>query len=569
MDSKFHRFEPDPFNSSSCSEPSEWINKYELYSRVCKWNDKDKIDFLELYLQGKDLIWFRNNKTDWKVWPEAKKSFESKFDSREVEVKAWTKMKSLKQEDFDDFGDFEAQFCRLLTSMNITDESIKLKMLLSAISSRNYKLVLKNKKSTYKDAIELIMEEEELNKIVNGKDFKAESVEKTITAADKKIVKVHNPGTTSEMYEALSKQFSDLKINLITRLDKLEVKKSGYRDMNSVDQELYKSGSCFNCKQKGHRKFECPMLKDDTKSKQLQCIELETGLDNIPVLESLLAIEKRARENSGSTETDGPSLKRLTSKSKIEENVSKTDVIKKSHVRLRKSKDIRLTEKVEKYSIENDMLNMIPNINLAQLLNASPQVRKELSESFKKIDTKEVGYIEREYDNITNCRALVEIHGKHYDAVVDTGAACSVVTSGMLDMLGLEVDSPSTQIIVTADGTRHEALGKVNNVPIRIAGFNFPINFLVMKKEAKNLILGMDWFIDHDAVIDIKNSEMILPKNQYDVILSLSSKEERIGRQDEVEYFALAKEIKKDERELEIPDDFRDTLNKQILFSIP
>ncbi|OMJ29938.1 hypothetical protein AYI69_g536 [Smittium culicis] len=410
-------------------------------------------------------------------------------------------MKSLKQEDF------EAQFCRFLTSMNITEESIKLKMLLSAISTRNYKLVLKNKKSNYKDAIELIIEEEELNKIVNGKYFKTESAEKSILSADKKIVKVQNPGTTSEMYEELSKQFRDLKINLISRLDKLKVKKFGYRDRNIVDQELYKSGGCFNCKQKGHRKFECPMLKDDIKSKQLQCIELEKGIDNIPVLESLLEIEKRARENGASTEVDGPRLKRLAAKSKNEEIVSETDVIKKSHLRLRKSKNIRLTEKVEKYSIENDMLNMIPKINLAQLLNVSPQIRKDLSESFKKIETREVGYIEREYDNITSCRALVEIHGRHYDAVVDTGAACSVVTSGMLDTLGLEVDSPSTQIIVTADGTRHEALGK---------------------KEAKNLILGMDWFVDHDAVIDIKNSEIILLKNHYDVILSLSSKEERI-----------------------------------------
>ncbi|PVZ97201.1 hypothetical protein BB558_006851 [Smittium angustum] len=128
---------------------------------------------------------------------------------------------------------------------------------------------------------------------------------------------------------------------------------------------------------------------------------------------------------------------------------------------------------------------------------------------------------------------------------MDTGAACSVISSSMMHELGVQCDTPSNQIIVTADGSKHSTLGKVSAIPIKVAGYSFGVDLLVMEKQKNTLILGIDWFWKHRATIDIHNEELILPVEDYDVILSLSTRGDGRGRGlSETEMFALIKEVK-------------------------
>ncbi|PVZ96652.1 hypothetical protein BB558_007427, partial [Smittium angustum] len=89
--------EPSKFDSVNCSDPTEWISRYELHSRKSAWTDEDKVDLLELYLHGKDLVWYKRNKDKFVNWVELKKMFLEKYEGKEVEILAWNKLQRIKQ----------------------------------------------------------------------------------------------------------------------------------------------------------------------------------------------------------------------------------------------------------------------------------------------------------------------------------------------------------------------------------------------------------------------------------------------------------------------------------------
>ncbi|PVU87193.1 hypothetical protein BB560_006542 [Smittium megazygosporum] len=149
---------------------------------------------------------------------------------------------------------------------------------------------------------------------------------------------------------------------------------------------------------------------------------------------------------------------------------------------IRPKKEIRLNEGNENYSIKNDLVNSKANISFSQLIQSSPEIRSELTLLLKKPQIDKEARI-LEHNSTTNCKSAIRIHGKKHIVVIDTGAA----------------------------------------LPISIANHDFNANLIVMRTNKEALILGIDRLRRHQAVIDIYNKELILPKLKYDVILSIST----------------------------------------------
>lgn len=89
----------------------------------------------------------------------------------------------------------------------------------------------------------------------------------------------------------------------------------------------------------------------------------------------------------------------------------------------------------------------------------------------------------------------VEIHGSPIQALVDTGATISSVTSFIITKLG--IDSSKLQSIGVAEavavgGERHCSLGVVS-LPVSFAGVSFVHNFQVFEKFHQPLIIGLDF----------------------------------------------------------------------------
>ncbi|OMJ20304.1 hypothetical protein AYI70_g4195 [Smittium culicis] len=194
----------------------------------------------------------------------------------------------------------------------------------------------------------------------------------------------------------------------------------------------------------------------------------------------------------------------------------------KSNAIIRSKNNYKINENKPNYSLKNDLTDFKANITIAQLIQTSPEIRSELSQLLKKTEiSKELKLIEE--NSTTNCKSIIKIFGHKYLAVIDTGAACSVISNALLDRIGLEIENEVSQTIITADGKKHSTLGMVNKIPISIAGVEFGADLLVMKNINETLILGTDWLKSHSALIDIRNQELVLPLENHDVVLSLST----------------------------------------------
>src|SRR5262249_34203478 len=98
-------------------------------------------------------------------------------------------------------------------------------------------------------------------------------------------------------------------------------------------------------------------------------------------------------------------------------------------------------------------------------------------------------------------------------AVIDSGAATSLITTRLLDDLQLDIDKASNLIVVTANGTRVRAEGEVSRLPINIHYLVTRIPVQVIKSVDKVLILGNDWLKYVNAHLDWETSELTIRRN--------------------------------------------------------
>ncbi|OMJ18380.1 hypothetical protein AYI69_g7053 [Smittium culicis] len=332
------------------------------------------------------------------------------------------------------------------------------------------------------------------------------------------------------------------------------------RARNERLDELYRQGVCYNCKRPGHRRYECPDLRnfgnrEERKSnrshqksfKDVSYIDFhaesegggEESLDPVEVF----AAEKRSTSevsNTGSSIFKGS--KRAKFRPVPETNLELENIARQGST-VRRKMQVKLAEETKQFSIKEELETIYPKINLAQLIVASPVVRSDITSMFKKVELKEVNQLKYESTRTTNCKALVSIFGSYCWAVIDTGAALSVVTPSLMRKWGVEPDEKSSQIVVTADVNKNPTGGKVTSVSIVIFGYTFPADLVVMNRKEDTLILGTDWFLEYSATINFQNQELILSLKDVDIVLSLSTQTKMVdGFDEETELYIVIKE---------------------------
>jgi predicted aspartyl protease len=85
------------------------------------------------------------------------------------------------------------------------------------------------------------------------------------------------------------------------------------------------------------------------------------------------------------------------------------------------------------------------------------------------------------------------------NAIVDSGADLSVITTPLAKKLGLKITLGGKDTIVTVDGQRRNVHGNVTAAKIQIQDKLVPIDLLVVDSNRDNLLLGMDWIMTHKA----------------------------------------------------------------------
>ncbi|OMJ28275.1 hypothetical protein AYI69_g2254 [Smittium culicis] len=491
--------EPEIFTDSE-EESDVWIRRYELYARKSNWNDVDKRDFMELYLGGKPLRWFERVKEITKNWESLK----------------------VRQKDDEEVEDLADRLEKLFSKVKLMDEKVKLRCLLNSINPKYQRSILKNRIETYSMAIVNACEEEQL---VKACEFDSENP-KTLVKSSIQVKKnfICSDDNEDGIYESLIKRFDQLNLNFLKLANSqknVTSQKSTY--INHDREHLQKIGACFYCKEIGHISKDCPkgswnqsrnLTEEPDKKveasnyKSVGCIEVEKNKEEMLYYD--LETQNRCKVEIIDRESGFAGVEILGLSNEFEKQIYTAEKRKK-------------TETVQ----------------------ASPEIRSELTQLIKKCEiAKEVKSIEE--DSTTNCKSIVKIFDKNYSAIIDTGAACSVISEALMECIGLEVESKTNQIIVTADGKKHYTMGIIEEIPISIANINFNADLLEMKSSKETLILGTDWLKTHNALIDIRHQELVLPLEDHDVVLSLSTTKNRdflngIVENDENEVFGIGK----------------------------
>ncbi|PVU95809.1 hypothetical protein BB561_001577 [Smittium simulii] len=76
---------PTVFESHTKIDPSDWIDKYKLLSKLNRWTEEESIDLIQLFLGKKEELWFKSVKKDITNVETLEKMFKDKFASKEFE----------------------------------------------------------------------------------------------------------------------------------------------------------------------------------------------------------------------------------------------------------------------------------------------------------------------------------------------------------------------------------------------------------------------------------------------------------------------------------------------------
>ncbi|OMJ07734.1 hypothetical protein AYI69_g11340 [Smittium culicis] len=450
--------EPKIFFGKEGEDSSRWMKRYECFRKACKWSDTEATDYLDLFLEGRSLNWYKGfiiNNSDWEV---VKAKFLEVFTEKDEEATSWNELIK-----FNSAGKDSIEISGLLTHLfskaKIVSESEKLKYLMKSLDSAKRRKILESGAESFESALDILTKEEKYDKLIGDHENEDSSTKKLIKDLDN--------------MDTLIKRFDSLSLNLLNR--ERELDKYLHRPVERPNYRTSQNFKCFNCNQYGHRMEQCRYLKtlegnvknsemdkpiEGNRTKEIHCFDVQCEGTEI------FAAEKRPiTEDSAS----------INKKVRVFDNEIDKDIKTKKHpvIQSRKPAVIKLSSNSEPYSIGLDLANSKADLSYSQLLQVAPSVRSELIGLCKRQDTKEINQVDFDDSMSTNCRGLVKLFGERYWVILDTGAACSVMTSAFMNDIGLEIEQKSDQTIITADGTKHRTMGSVSSLPITIANFSF------------------------------------------------------------------------------------------------
>ena len=93
----------------------------------------------------------------------------------------------------------------------------------------------------------------------------------------------------------------------------------------------------------------------------------------------------------------------------------------------------------------------------------------------------------------TPVKCNICLRNRPYQAIIDSGAAISMIAHQTVKELDLKIEQASTSLIVTATSTSVCPLGIIKDLPVEIEGVTIPITVEVVPATSYSLLLGNDW----------------------------------------------------------------------------
>ncbi|OMH80343.1 Transposon Tf2-11 polyprotein [Zancudomyces culisetae] len=494
------------FESGKGINAEDWIDDFQLIAKINKWAPEDWVGLVKLWLGKSETIWYKRNKKSFTTWDVFAKEFRKKFSNVYSTGGAWNRLGSIKRTEFESLEELEMELEKLWEQVGIKEEETKIGSLVSTFSDE-IRERLSDKEELDREQVLTFVTKMEQSKNGRGDTLALAKSSKPATknAATRAGKTVKELTTESGQFGEFLKTFQELSVSLLEKLDKTVAPKKEYVSQSKVERAS--AWECYYCHEKGHRRFECPLFQKEHAEKKVNFLDMDK---EITIEDEVLTVEKRkAVESMG--RVGRPAKVRNTRETEEPEVLTERSV-QPEFVRIDKGKKFNLREELEK---------VYPKISMIQLLHNSEKIAQEWKNIVEVGPNTALNEIRLQEKTTTNCSMSVEIYQQQWKAVVDTGAACSVVTTGALLKIGLEPTHKSSHVIITADGKRHETLGIVTGVPIMISRIEFVASLVVLGNKVPTLILGMDWLLKHKANLNLGIPELRLPVDRAEVVTPL------------------------------------------------
>jgi hypothetical protein len=98
----------------------------------------------------------------------------------------------------------------------------------------------------------------------------------------------------------------------------------------------------------------------------------------------------------------------------------------------------------------------------------------------------------------------VEISNCIVEGLIDTGASMSVLAATIVRELGMMHLVTGNESYKTTSGVITQALGRVDEIQVKIRGIQCAMTFMVVDTDGYNVLLGLDFLMKIGAVVDVE-----------------------------------------------------------------
>jgi len=98
----------------------------------------------------------------------------------------------------------------------------------------------------------------------------------------------------------------------------------------------------------------------------------------------------------------------------------------------------------------------------------------------------------------------VEISNYIVEGLVDTRASMSVMAAAVVRELGMMHLVTGTETYKTASGIITQALGRIDEIPVKVGGVQCAMTFMVVDTDSYDVLLGLEFFMKIGAVVDVE-----------------------------------------------------------------